>query len=219
MRILTLEDFVSNILTEEKLLDTITNRELKNQKKYNPVTREIKYEGEIIQAYIKVPHFDLQYNKRFITGEDYINAKGNLAAKKFNELENWKPVTQNEFTEILRQGINKIITQFGLGYGAYHIISESTRMIIPIANIKVEKTNKKALIISSIFHTYMTNIDVFKWKNKSYDKDDVLVEQRSWNDFLNYIVENEGINLIEGLGIELIVENGKCYPNSHVVVI
>lgn len=224
---LTLDDLLADGLNEEQLVKTISKEKLEY---YTPITKEIEVNpktGLKIQAYKHSTHFDDRFDSRFVTGDEIVS---NKFRKPFNKLPNWKPLTHKIFKDKLIKGINGIISQFSLERGAYFIISKSIRMITPVAILRVEGSseNKYVLIISSVFHTSMSNIDKFKWKGREYDKKDVLVEYRTYEEFEKYIFESEGVWKIEGVDfseidyidkkyIELFEEGDRLYTSPVII--
>jgi hypothetical protein len=215
---LTLDDFVSGV-NEGVLIDTVTSKELLDRTRFRPVSSEKIVNPRTdfkIQAYIKTPHFENQFEKRFIKGEEQVSHR--MGNTLFKDLPDWKPLTHEIFKEKLLLGINKLITDHKLTLGGYHIISQSTRMVIPVANVQVKDENKRALIISSIFHTAMTNLDVFKWHNRPFDRKQIIVEYRDWDAFKEY-VQKTNVYMIEGINVELFIEDDEVYPNTPIIFV
>ena len=221
MELLTLEDFLDTQLNEIRMREFITQEDLDNTSIFEPMSTEkiLTRSGLKFQAYIKMPHFDTQYKSRFITGEGYVENKTRNFKIKFKDLPGWESRDKEYFKKKLLEGLNKIITDYSLKQGGYHIISESSRMVIPIALLEVKNMNKRVAITSSIFHTSMTNLDVCKWKNRSYDKDDVLIEYRSYDRFLQHVEKTPGLYMIEGIDVELFHENDTVYTNTPIIII
>lgn len=220
MNLYTLDDIINFSLNEEQLDKTISQQEL-NSSNFRKIGNEKiinSKTGLSLQIYVKVPHFDDRFEERFITGQGWCNNKNQSFKIKFCDLPNWKPRDIKYFNTKLVQGINKIITDYKLKNGGYHIFSESSRMIIPVAILNINNENKKAAIISSVFHSSMTNLDVFKWRNQSFNKQDVMIEYRSWKDFI-YVAINEQISNIDYLNIELFHENEDIYTNTPIIVL
>jgi hypothetical protein len=227
VREITLEELLEDsfVINEEKLISTITEKELK---KYTKIRKDLnvnKKTGLTVSFYIKEDHVIEQFEKRFDTGTEQVNRK--FGSKfKFKDLPEFQSYDFKKFKEVYFSGCLKIINNHKLNRNGYFIISESTRMIIPVALLKVEGENRKVFITHSVFHTSMTNIDVFKWKGKSYKKTDVFVEYRSFNDFTDYILETEEYKL-KGVEadflnkgyIELFEEGDKIFGEYPIVVI
>jgi hypothetical protein len=100
-------------------------------------------------------------------------------------------------------------------------------MVIPVALLNVEGENRKAFVTNSVFHTSMTNIDVFKWKGKTYNKTDIIVEYRSFKEFTKYILETEEEYKLKGVTadflnknyLELFEEGDKIFGEYPIIVI
>lgn len=99
-------------------------------------------------------------------------------------------------------------------------------MVVPVALLDVEGENKKAFLTNSVFHTSMTNIDVFKWKGKSYEKTDIIVEYRDFKEFTKHILDSEEYKLngiyadfLDENYIELFEEGDDIYGEYPIVVL
>lgn len=208
IREVTLEELLegSFSLNEEKLVSSISKRDLE---KYTKVREDVvvNYTTNLkVSFYIKKDHLLDSLDNRFTSGNEQVNKK--LGSNfKFKDLPNFKSLTFKDFKKIYFDGCMRIINNHKLNREGYFIISESTRMVIPVALLDVEGENRKAFVTSSVFHTAMTNIDVFKWKGRSYDRKDVVVEYRSFDEFSSFILENEGEYFISGVDAPFLSEN------------
>jgi len=221
MNLFTLQDFLDKSLNEEQLNQSISQQDLNDITRFKKISNDKTVNSNTnlsLSIYIKTPHFENRFDERFVSGDGFCNNKNQAIKIKFKDLPGWKSRDMTYFKNKLLEGINKIIVDYKLKNGGYHIFSESSRMIIPVAILDIINENKKVAIISSIFHSSMTNLDVFKWKNKPFDKKDIMIEYQSWNNFIEKAI-NEQISNIDYLNIELFYENEEMYTNTPIIII
>lgn len=93
----------SFVITEEKLVGRITEKELE---KYTKIRNDIevnKKTGLSVSFYIKENHLLDQFEKRFTTGEDEVNKR--LDGKfKFKDLPKFTPYSFKKFKEVYFNG-------------------------------------------------------------------------------------------------------------------
>lgn len=187
LKTIDLDEFLNQQLNEEKFNETYTrdflNSRFKLYKKANA--------GSVKIEVWTSNHFDERFDQRFISGDIPISTRNNIgSSKKFNQLPNFKPLDKKDLNTVIVKGLNKIITEHNLEFGAYFVISESTRIILPIAVARIEGSpGTRAVVMSTVLHTAMSDIDKFKIKGKEYDSKDALIE-RKVEDFFNLLMEN-----------------------------
>ena len=131
-----------------------------------------------------------RFQERYIDGNVPLGKSSTIGAQTlFNKLPNWKSLSKEDLDKVILNGLNKIIVDHKLECGGYFIISQGTRLVIPVVIAKLEeKPNHKLFIINTVLHTGMSNIDTFHHGSNKYDSEKIYVE-RTINDFYKNLNE------------------------------
>jgi len=185
MKTISLNDFLKDNLHEGKLEKYYTQARLDSS--YIKYKSEMKISSDLyIQIYV-TDHFKERFDERFISGKELVNKHSNglAATTKFKDLPFWKKLSYSDLDRVLVNGINECIVQHKLEIGAYFIISKSTRLVIPMIVAQTERLNLLPICLNSIFHTSMSNVDIFKLHDKVYDHEKLHVESNEYNLYEN----------------------------------
>lgn len=187
MRTISLDDFIENI-NEEQLEKTYTQEHL--NVKYDKYKKPINIGKIEFQIYM-TPHAKERFHERFIEGEAPISTRSSIGSTiKFKSLPGWKSLEYSDLDKVLVNGINRVITKHKFRPGAYMIVSEGTRLVIPLIIARIEDENHKlAVIVNTFLHTGMSEIDRFTLGKKEYDYNELKVENRKVSDFFNLLKE------------------------------
>jgi len=222
LRTITLEEFVSDSLNEEKLDKTYTEEML--NLKYRKFKKELDLGKIKLQIYID-QHAEDRFHERFVTGDKILNFK-KYGQEKFKDLPNWKPLEWKDYNRVLLDGLNEIIKSHKLAYGGYFIISESTRLVIPaIVGRYEDSLDKRVFVINSTLHTGMSNIDTFHLGNSIYDHDNIKVEEffaylkDYYKDSFGILTEDNILDTDLGIQLEYTIEGEYNIETNYPIIV
>lgn len=223
---ISLDDFLNDSLNEDKLHKVYSKSHLSAV--YNKYKKELKLSDKLsVQIYTN-NHVDQHFEDRFVSGEFILRDGKKRTA--FKNLDGWKPLKKIDFSKVVLNGLNKIITDHAMEIGGYFIISESTRMVIPMIVGKIEgEEHLRCCIINTVLHTAMSCIDTFNFGLKKYDSDKVKVE-RKIDDFYNHLLEyyKESLGVLEdseikdddsGMLLEYTIEGEHNVNTNYPVIV
>jgi hypothetical protein len=210
MKLLSLDKFMKDTLNEDKLEKiyplSFLEKKYRRYKSEQEFTKDIHY-----QIYIS-EHLIERFVERFVDGNVLINPDSTTlgATTKFKDLKGWKKLDRADFDRVLVDGINSCLTKFKLDFGAYFIVSKSTRLVIPMIVAKTDRADLRAVCLNTVLHTSMGNTDIFKLGRERYDSEKLVVE---YNLYENIFEDKE-----LGIYLDANVSNGVDF-NHHVLFI
>lgn len=183
MKLITLKDFLKETLNEERLEQTYSLDYLNKEGKYRKYKAEQKAGTVNFQVYI-TDHLKQRFKERFIDGNLPINPESTTigTTTQYKNLPSWKKLNYGDLDRVLLNGINKCIKKFKFEFGAYFIISKSTRLVIPMIVARTDKPDLRAICLNTVLHTSMAKVDVFKLGDMKYDSKKLVTEFNLYED-------------------------------------
>lgn len=220
---ISFENFLNSSLTEENLEREYSEEYIES--KYKKYKKDLKTGNITLQIYVD-NHMEKRFEERYVKGDIPVGIGNSIGSKiLFKDLPNWRSLERKDFDKVLLNGINKLIKDHKLKFGAYFIVSESTRLVIPIIIAKLKgQENHKLCIINTVLHTGMSNIDNFRLGKTTFNDETVYVERKIQEFFYDLLEEYNGSlgilteeNLIDkefNIQLEYIIE-GKYNVNTN----
>src|SRR5208337_1762587 len=183
MKLVSLKNFLKETLYEDRLEQTYSLDYLNKEGKYKKYKVQQKAGTVNFQVYT-TDHLKQRFKERFVDGGALVNPDSTTigATTRYSDLLRWKKLSYNDFDKVLLSGINKCIKKFKFEFGAYFIISKSTRLVIPMIIARTDKPDLRAVCLNTVLHTSMAKVDVFKLGDMKYDSKKLVTEFNLYED-------------------------------------